>query len=44
MLVEDVYEQVMGAIDVQLPHLEKEEYDELGDEIFLRLQKLRSKE
>lgn len=37
---EDLYESMMDAVQVTLPYLDEEDYTELGDEIFLRVQKL----
>jgi hypothetical protein len=42
MTVEDIYTQVMGAVSDVLPHIDAEEYEDLGDEVFMRLQRLRN--
>jgi hypothetical protein len=44
MIVEDIYEEMMAAVRSVLPDLDVTEYDELGDEVFLRLQRLRNKD
>jgi hypothetical protein len=43
MIVEDIYEQVMQAVGEVLPDIDADDYDQLGDEVFMRLQRLRDK-